>query len=73
MRSKHPRLQKRSRLIGKQSIKAVEGRTRPYTIPSPIDFPLKANESMHIEQRADPGRNLSEGATIIDPAMPKQC
>lgn len=35
-------------VTGKQSITAIKGQTWPFTIASPIDFPLKANEYIYI-------------------------
>ncbi len=71
-------------VTGKQSITAIDNQTWPFTIPSPISFPLKANEYIYIlssgltvgitypytvSQACANG--IQKGVTIIDPTMPK--
>jgi len=71
-------------VVGSQTITKVEGSTWPFTIASPISFPLKANEYIYIlssglnVKQTYPytisqacANGVQKGVTIIDPAMAK--
>jgi len=66
-------------VIGKQSISSIDSQTWPFTIASPIDFPLKANEYIYILSSGlkvgqtysytvsqDCSNGVQKGVTIID-------
>lgn len=71
-------------VVGSQSISKIDGQTWPFTVVSPISFPLKANEYIYIlssglnvgqtykynvSQSCSNG--VQKGVTIVDP-MPRE-